>query len=253
MFSSNTATKNRPSGSGSVRSATITRLPSIPERTFRFNRVETEDPLPPNWEARKDAHGRIFYIDHTNRITTWIRPIYRPPSSLSSSATPNTERPPSSNEAAPPIPPPKQSSGVHQGLNLNPAIPNVPSSSASTSINSQPETVINAALASQAHYLNNAEQIHRQQLDRRYQSIRRSITGRGSRDFSHANYMGLDPQNHQLYIASTEPKGILLNEIVIRAKFFVQKQNLGTLSTVFDCSHRVCQLPINQYQPRSLH
>ncbi|XP_025204301.1 E3 ubiquitin-protein ligase HECW2-like [Melanaphis sacchari] len=30
--------------------------------------------LPPDWEARMDSHGRIFYIDHLNRTTTWHRP-----------------------------------------------------------------------------------------------------------------------------------------------------------------------------------
>ena len=60
------------------------------------------------WEARIDSHGRIFYIDHVNRMTTWQRPT------LSSSSRART----SSNE------------------------------------------------------------LQRQQLDRRYQSIRRTITSR---------------------------------------------------------------------------
>lgn len=33
-----------------------------------------EPPLPPAWEARMDSHGRIFYIDHTTRTTSWQRP-----------------------------------------------------------------------------------------------------------------------------------------------------------------------------------
>ncbi|XP_067843872.1 E3 ubiquitin-protein ligase HECW2 isoform X2 [Heptranchias perlo] len=28
----------------------------------------------PDWEARIDSHGRIFYVDHVNRTTTWQRP-----------------------------------------------------------------------------------------------------------------------------------------------------------------------------------
>jgi hypothetical protein len=32
--------------------------------------------LPPYWEARVDNFGRIFYIDHLNRTTTWKRPKY---------------------------------------------------------------------------------------------------------------------------------------------------------------------------------
>uniref|UniRef100_A0A8C1KNV0 HECT-type E3 ubiquitin transferase n=1 Tax=Cyprinus carpio TaxID=7962 RepID=A0A8C1KNV0_CYPCA len=27
-----------------------------------------------NWEARIDSHGRVFYVDHINRTTTWQRP-----------------------------------------------------------------------------------------------------------------------------------------------------------------------------------
>lgn len=56
------------------RSSTITRLPSIPERTVRYQRIDVDGPLPSNWEARIDAHGRVFYIDHLNRTTTWTRP-----------------------------------------------------------------------------------------------------------------------------------------------------------------------------------
>lgn len=49
------------------------RLPSIPERA-RGVLPDSEEPLPPAWEARMDSHGRIFYIDHTTRTTSWQRP-----------------------------------------------------------------------------------------------------------------------------------------------------------------------------------
>ncbi|KAJ8010514.1 hypothetical protein DPEC_G00075880 [Dallia pectoralis] len=29
-----------------------------------------------NWEARIDSHGRVFYVDHVNRTTTWQRPTH---------------------------------------------------------------------------------------------------------------------------------------------------------------------------------
>lgn len=32
-------------------------------------------PLPPGWEQRTDPKGRIFYVDHANKTTTWTRPI----------------------------------------------------------------------------------------------------------------------------------------------------------------------------------
>ncbi|CAH1374846.1 E3 ubiquitin-protein ligase HECW2 isoform X3 [Tenebrio molitor] len=56
-----------------------TRLPSIPERSHRILTVseipgEHEEPLPPSWEARMDSHGRVFYIDHATRTTSWTRP-----------------------------------------------------------------------------------------------------------------------------------------------------------------------------------
>lgn len=56
-----------------IRHLASTRLPSIPERP-RGVLAEPEEPLPPAWEARMDSHGRIFYIDHTTRTTSWQRP-----------------------------------------------------------------------------------------------------------------------------------------------------------------------------------
>lgn len=51
--------------------AHITRLPSIPERA---RPVATDEDLPSSWEARMDSQGRIFYIDHMTRTTSWQRP-----------------------------------------------------------------------------------------------------------------------------------------------------------------------------------
>uniref|UniRef100_A0AAQ4PR28 HECT-type E3 ubiquitin transferase n=1 Tax=Gasterosteus aculeatus aculeatus TaxID=481459 RepID=A0AAQ4PR28_GASAC len=31
---------------------------------------------PTDWEARIDSHGRVFYVDHVNRTTTWQRPVH---------------------------------------------------------------------------------------------------------------------------------------------------------------------------------
>lgn len=31
-------------------------------------------PLPSGWEQRFDQNGRIYYVDHINKTTTWIRP-----------------------------------------------------------------------------------------------------------------------------------------------------------------------------------
>ncbi|XP_041699975.1 E3 ubiquitin-protein ligase HECW2-like isoform X1 [Coregonus clupeaformis] len=51
-------------------------LPSVRHDIHRYQRVD--EPLPPNWEARIDSHGRIFFVDHVNRTTTWQRPTGPP-------------------------------------------------------------------------------------------------------------------------------------------------------------------------------
>ncbi|XP_038128816.1 E3 ubiquitin-protein ligase HECW2-like, partial [Cyprinodon tularosa] len=51
-------------------------LPSVRHDISRYQRVD--EPLPPNWEARIDSHGRVFYVDHVNRTTTWQRPTAPP-------------------------------------------------------------------------------------------------------------------------------------------------------------------------------
>ncbi|KXJ78450.1 hypothetical protein RP20_CCG004597, partial [Aedes albopictus] len=111
-----------------VRHLTSTRLPSIPERA-RGALAEPEEPLPPAWEARMDSHGRIFYIDHATRTTSWQRPG--------------------------------------------------------------------------AHAINGPEQ-HRQQLDRRYQSIRRTIYDRrdgGSRSPPRFGFEPINPRQGASAIA----------------------------------------------------
>lgn len=59
-------------GSSSLAHITSTRLPSIPERARPV--TTTDEDLPSSWEARMDSQGRIFYIDHTTRTTSWQRP-----------------------------------------------------------------------------------------------------------------------------------------------------------------------------------
>ncbi|XP_075068636.1 E3 ubiquitin-protein ligase HECW1 isoform X2 [Mixophyes fleayi] len=50
----------------------VSQLPSL--RTDHHHYPTIDEPLPPNWEARIDSHGRVFYVDHVNRTTTWQRP-----------------------------------------------------------------------------------------------------------------------------------------------------------------------------------
>lgn len=108
----------------------------------------------------------------------------RPASSTPSTSSSVSQASPSISSSGVTVPsaagPSNASLGVYGHIsNPSSASPVVPSSANATadSVNAS-----NMAMAT-ALYLSNAENIHRQQLDRRYQSIRRSITGRGARDF----------------------------------------------------------------------
>lgn len=59
-------------GPSSLTHIASTRLPSIPERARPI--TATDEELPSSWEARMDSQGRIFYIDHMTRTTSWQRP-----------------------------------------------------------------------------------------------------------------------------------------------------------------------------------
>uniref|UniRef100_A0A671QUT0 E3 ubiquitin-protein ligase n=1 Tax=Sinocyclocheilus anshuiensis TaxID=1608454 RepID=A0A671QUT0_9TELE len=57
--------------------------------------------LPPGWEERKDNKGRMYYVNHNNRSTTWTRPILQhtedgattPPASTPSSSSGHLSEP----------------------------------------------------------------------------------------------------------------------------------------------------------------
>nr|XP_055037955.1 E3 ubiquitin-protein ligase HECW1-like isoform X6 [Misgurnus anguillicaudatus] len=57
----------------------ITQFPALRPDPYLYPSVD--EPLPPNWEARIDSHGRVFYVDHVNRTTTWQRPSHATKSS----------------------------------------------------------------------------------------------------------------------------------------------------------------------------
>uniref|UniRef100_A0AAR2LA04 HECT-type E3 ubiquitin transferase n=1 Tax=Pygocentrus nattereri TaxID=42514 RepID=A0AAR2LA04_PYGNA len=53
---------------------------SYPEQPSRNQllRITSKNLCVVDWEARIDSHGRIFYVDHVNRTTTWQRPTAPP-------------------------------------------------------------------------------------------------------------------------------------------------------------------------------
>uniref|UniRef100_A0A8C6MDP9 E3 ubiquitin-protein ligase n=1 Tax=Nothobranchius furzeri TaxID=105023 RepID=A0A8C6MDP9_NOTFU len=44
------------------------------DHNTRTTTWERPQPLPPGWERRVDDRGRIYYVDHNTRTTTWQRP-----------------------------------------------------------------------------------------------------------------------------------------------------------------------------------
>ncbi|XP_028290232.1 E3 ubiquitin-protein ligase HECW1 isoform X2 [Gouania willdenowi] len=72
---------------GSDSSPSVGHLPVLrPGHDLNYFPAATDQALPPkalplphccvtaDWEARIDSHGRVFYVDHVNRTTTWQRP-----------------------------------------------------------------------------------------------------------------------------------------------------------------------------------
>ncbi|KAL6085227.1 hypothetical protein STEG23_036905, partial [Scotinomys teguina] len=47
-------------------------VPSVPPQPRA--RESSELPLPAGWEEARDYDGRVFYIDHNTRQTSWIDP-----------------------------------------------------------------------------------------------------------------------------------------------------------------------------------
>ncbi|XP_029385032.1 E3 ubiquitin-protein ligase HECW1 [Echeneis naucrates] len=62
---------------GSGFSPPVGHLPVLrPSHDLNHFPAASDQALPPNWEARIDSHGRVFYVDHVNRTTTWQRPSH---------------------------------------------------------------------------------------------------------------------------------------------------------------------------------
>lgn len=82
-------------------------------------------PLPPGWEQRLDQNGRIYYVDHVTKTTTWVRPVIRTnlqpqQQQIVNPATVANENSNASSSSAPPMPSQVQSTASSpQSVNLN--------------------------------------------------------------------------------------------------------------------------------------
>ncbi|KAH7103559.1 ubiquitin-protein ligase [Auriculariales sp. MPI-PUGE-AT-0066] len=70
-----------------------------PSTAVRVGAESTTTPLPTGWEVRYTAEGRPYYVDHSNRTTSWVHP------SSSSSNLPIARATPSSTSTANPLGP----------------------------------------------------------------------------------------------------------------------------------------------------
>ncbi|KAM8972896.1 E3 ubiquitin-protein ligase NEDD4 isoform 2-T2 [Pelodytes ibericus] len=58
----------------SLQSYTNEELPTVPVLL-----LPTSSGLPPGWEEKQDDKGRLYYIDHNTRTTTWEKPVLQGP------------------------------------------------------------------------------------------------------------------------------------------------------------------------------
>ena len=45
-----------------------------PQATVGTAELIDERPLPPNWTCQRDEHGRMFFVNHSTKTTTWEDP-----------------------------------------------------------------------------------------------------------------------------------------------------------------------------------
>ncbi|XP_041654931.1 itchy E3 ubiquitin protein ligase b isoform X1 [Cheilinus undulatus] len=73
--SSPSSGSERNSGAAATRQPTSSITPAVTPRVPAVNAA----PLPPGWEQRVDQNGRLYYVDHVEKRTTWERPEPLPP------------------------------------------------------------------------------------------------------------------------------------------------------------------------------
>ncbi|XP_072734968.1 E3 ubiquitin-protein ligase Itchy homolog isoform X1 [Ciconia boyciana] len=85
----NTSSEQSPEGATAATTAPATAALATPPVSRQVQPVNpppqalttvSQGPLPPGWEQRVDQHGRVYYVDHVEKRTTWDRPEPLPPS-----------------------------------------------------------------------------------------------------------------------------------------------------------------------------
>ncbi|KAK4468827.1 hypothetical protein MN116_007994 [Schistosoma mekongi] len=90
----NSSSQSESTSNNAVRSTSTDRMLTLPDSSStggpisnsssnNANNNDTENtdnsPLPPGWESKYTAEGRIYYVDHLTKTTTWCKPAPLPP------------------------------------------------------------------------------------------------------------------------------------------------------------------------------
>ncbi|XP_077050757.1 E3 ubiquitin-protein ligase NEDD4-like isoform X2 [Siphateles boraxobius] len=83
-----------PQGHGSRRGSAQTL--TVEEHPVHPVLLPTSAGLPPGWEEKQDSKGRLYYVNHNSRTTTWTRPLIQliqPPSEVTGGAMSLSQNP----------------------------------------------------------------------------------------------------------------------------------------------------------------
>lgn len=89
-------------------------------------RSEALGPLPPGWEIRHTEQGRMFFVDHKGKKTTWIDPRTGKPSKKITSSPPSSSSSSSPSSSEPRYSRDFQAKRAHFRTSLHRAVPSAP-------------------------------------------------------------------------------------------------------------------------------
>ncbi|XP_018595174.1 E3 ubiquitin-protein ligase NEDD4-like isoform X2 [Scleropages formosus] len=73
---------------GSTQTLSVEEHPALPML------LPTSAGLPPGWEEKQDSKGRVYYVNHNSRMTTWTRPLVQTTSEAAQAVSPTLYHPP---------------------------------------------------------------------------------------------------------------------------------------------------------------
>ncbi|XP_064192489.1 E3 ubiquitin-protein ligase NEDD4-like isoform X1 [Anguilla rostrata] len=77
-------------GSPCTRRGSAHNLPSEDQPTIPPVLLPTSAGLPPGWEEKQDSKGRVYFVNHNSRTTTWTRPLTQTTTEAAQASTPQS-------------------------------------------------------------------------------------------------------------------------------------------------------------------